>query len=285
MKAKIDDRQLTELIVESRDLHADAMRDMPAVISELTELRLTAERRQGTPEEVATFNDGRRGFLRKLGLGALVGRGIMSGSLASVLTAVLTKPVRADRNLDIQILQTASSLEILAVSTYGAALSLPFIADGNAVIRTFAMTTRSQHDDHRVAFQAQTQALGAPIQMNPNPKYVPIVNQAVPGLRAPNDVVQLAAVLEEVATETYLANLALLEDTRSKTLMGSVMGVECQHLATLRAVSALLTGGAPQLVAIPTNVAALPAAAGSVGFPEPLQGTDMASPPAEGAVR
>ncbi len=68
--------------------------------------------------------------------------------------------------------------------------------------------------------------------------------------------------------------------------MASVMGVECQHLAALRAVGALIEGGAPELIAIPlgADVAKLPAAAGSVAFPEAFQGTTMASPPEEGAV-
>ncbi len=69
-----------------------------------------------------------------------------------------------------------------------------------------------------------------------------------------------------------------------RILMASVMGVESQHLATLRAVGALLEGGAPQLIAIPTDVAALPAAAGSVAFPKAFEEPNMASPPEEGPV-
>ena len=43
----------------------------------------------------------------------------------------------------------------------------------------------------------------------------------------------LAATLEQVATETYLATSTMFTDKTSKALMASVMGVECQHLATL----------------------------------------------------
>ena len=67
-------------------------------------------------------------------------------------------------------------------------------------------------------------------------------------------------------------------------LMGSVMGVECQHLATLRAVGALLDGGAEGLIAIPTQVNQLPAAAGSVAFPDPFEAPNKAEPPESGAV-
>ena len=67
--------------------------------------------------------------------------------------------------------------------------------------------------------------------------------------------------------------------------MASVMGVESQHLAMLRAVGALLARRADDLIAIPVDVAALPAAAGSVAFPEAFEGITMASPPQEGAVQ
>ena len=73
-------------------------------------------------------------------------------------------------------------------------------------------------------------------------------------------------LMEKVATDTYLMDLTMLEDMKSKIVMSSVMGVEAQHLATLRAVGALLTGGAPELIKVPigADLAKLPAAAGSV---------------------
>ncbi len=100
---------------------------------------------------------------------------------------------------------------------------------------------------------------------------------------------EFAAVLEEVATSTYVANMSLFEDTPSKEIMASVMGVEAQHLATLRAVGALLEGGAPELITVEAtdgavDIAALPAAAGSVAFPEPFESTENALPPESGAV-
>src|SRR6185295_14402777 len=112
-----------------------------------------------------------------------------------------------------------------------------------------------------------------------------VVDSAVPTLKTPADVVTLAATLEQVATETYLSDLAQFSDAKSKALMASVMGVESQHLATLRAVGALLAGGAPELIVIPVDPSKLPAAAGSVAFPEPFEPITMASPPEEGAIQ
>jgi hypothetical protein len=214
---------------------------------------------------------------------------LIAGGFGAMFAGLLAAPAYADTPLDVQVLQTASSLERLAVNTYAAALTLPFISGGNAVVKKFAQTTMKQHDEHRQAFQAQTKTLGGKAQDQPNPKFQKVVTAAAPGLKAPGDVVKLATSLEKVATDTYLVNLTLLSDMTSKQIMGSIMGVECQHLATLRAVGALLAGGAPQLIKIPigADLGKLPAAAGSVAFPDALEITDPAliADPKTGAVK
>ena len=182
---------------------------------------------------------------------------------------------------------TAADGSRLAVATYGAALGLDFIKNGNKVVKAFAETTMKQHKEHGQAFNAMAKELGGAQQTKTNPKYQKVVTDALPTLTDPAKVVDLATALETVATETYVNNISLLEDNDTKALMASVMGVESQHLATLRAVGALLGGGAAgaALIAIPTDVAKLPAAAGSVAFPQPFEGTEKASPPEEGAVK
>jgi len=281
---RLDERALDRLIEESQDLHTDAMTVARTTLPDLTDF--AAERRRAGHahdiHDVADFDTARQTLIRRLALslGGVFGFGVVSSVFARTAAA-------ADGDIDVMQLQTAVSLELLAVATYGAALTLPFIKDGNPVIVKFAETTMSQHDEHRQAFSAQTKALKGTDQTATNPKYTPIVEAAKPTLMAPIDVVKLAATLEQVATETYLADLNRYTDVTSRVLMASVMGVECQHLATLRAVGALLEGGLPELIAIPlgADIAKLPAAAGSVAFPEAFEGVTMASPPEEGAVK
>ncbi len=280
----IDDRELNRLIVESQDLQSDAMHHNAAVVADLRDVAADRRKEAVDPAQVAEFNEGRRGLISRLAE-SNGGKGLLAGGVGAALVALLAQPAAADKALDVQILQTASSLEVLAVATYGAALTLPFIKDGNAVVVKFAQTTMQQHDDHRQAFQAQTMALGGKAQDQPNPKYKPVVDAAVPTLKAPADVVKLAATLEQVATETYLSDLNQFTDAKSREVMASVMGVESQHLATLRAVGALLAAGAVDLIAIPVDASKLPAAAGSVAFPDPFEPITMASPPQEGAVQ
>ena len=275
----VDEQRFLELIEESQDQQSDAMREAKAIIPDLRDH--ANDRRKSaiiTPDEIRALEASRANTRSRLGM--LAG----AGAIGVAVSSILARPVAADEALDVQILQTASSLEVLAVATYGAALTLPFIADGNAVVKAFAEMTMAQHDEHRQAFQAQTKALGGEVQENPNPKYKPVVDAAVPTLTDAMKVVTLAATLEQVATETYLADLNMFTDKTSMGLMASVMGVESQHLAVLRAVGALLAGGGEALIALPTDVAALPAAAGSVAFPDAFQGTTMASPPEEGAL-
>ncbi len=279
----VDDQAFEELIEESQDLHSDALVVAKATLPDLEDF--AADRRQAgplevTPSDLAAFNASRSTLINKvkLGIGGAVGVGLVTSMFAQKASA-------ADGGIDVMMLQTAVSLELLAVATYGAALTLPFIKDGNPVIVKFAQTTMGQHDEHRAAFSAQTKALGGTDQTKTNPKYTPVVEAAKPTLKTAADVVKLAATLEQVATETYLNDLNMFTDKTSRVLMASVMGVECQHLATLRAVGALL--GSPDLIKIPlgAGITKLPAAAGSVAFPDAFEGVTMASPPEEGAVK
>ncbi len=139
--------------------------------------------------------------------------------------------VRCDATTEC-VRSSAVSLELLAVATYGAALELPFIANSNPVVKTFAEMTMMQHSEHAAAFNAQATALGGAAQTQPNPKYTPIVEAAKPTLVGAGDVIMLAIALETVATQTYVKNASLLEDSPTKLLMASVSGVEAQHLAT-----------------------------------------------------
>lgn len=285
----LDDNAVSEIIAESRDVHSDAIKAAHTTREELAEVR--AERRSDpvNPDEISRFNMNRRSLLASVGLGggAVAARTALPAGMAAALTALLARPAAADRPLDVQILQTASSLEVLAVSTYGAALGLDFIKNGNPVVVKFAETTMSQHNEHKQAFQAQTKTLGGTPQTNPNPKFLPVVEQAKPNLKTPLDVVNLAATLEDVATQTYLQNVSLLDNSATKALMASVMGVETQHAATLRAVKALLEANMPELIKIPigADVAKLPAAAGSASFSNAFEPVGAIAEPETGAVK
>jgi hypothetical protein len=282
--ADIDPQAMGALIEASQDLHSDAMVTTSSALDEMVETGLEARARGDIdPDESRRVADRRSGLMA----GALFGGGILAAAgIAGAFEALFASPAFAGSPTDVQILQTASSIEVLAVATYKTALTLPFIggSTANPVVKAFATTTMQQHSQHLSAFNGSIAGLGGKAQTNPDPVLGKVVQAAVPGLTSPGPVVALALELEQGAAETYVADVAALTDANAKKVTASIMGVEAQHASILLAVQALLAGNAAQLIALPPDVASLPAAAGSVGFPDSFYPTKQARPATEGAL-
>jgi len=285
------DREFDLLIEHSQDLHSDAMAQTRDSLSELVEFG-HERRSQGDldPEESRLAAQATNEGIRK---GLVAGGSLATAAFGAALLGLTASAAFADTPTDVQMLQTSASIENLAVKTYQTALTLPYIggSSANGVVKAFAQTTMGQHAQHAQAFNAAATALGGKAQTSPDRKYVPVVNDAVTSITKDSPsagalaVVGLAITLENVAAETYVANCAKFSDTNAKKVTASIMGVEAQHVATLLAVQALLKASAPQLIALsPTVITQLPAAAGSIGFPNTFYPTKDASPATEGAL-
>ncbi len=254
------------------------------------------------PADCSDLDADRRAALRTFGrgVGAVAG-GCLGGLVAGLLATGPAAARAADAALDIQMLQTASSMETLVVDLYGAALGTgPLGMNTPAAAALAAMTdtvardtlvrilteTQAQHREHRLAFQTLTKALGGKEQNEPNPKYLSGVAAADVG--SPLRLVDYAAVLEKILTDTYVINLTLVDNVRAKETLASVMAVEAQHLALLRAVGALLRADTPQLLRIPigADLPNLPATLAAIAFPEAIDDVASASvaEPESGAV-
>ena len=225
--------------------------------------------------------------------------GMVTGLLAARPTGAAVAATAADAALDIQVLQTASSLETLILGLYGDALGTgPLGADAPSAKALATMTnttardtlvqlltdTQEQHREHRLAFQTITTALGGTDQNDPNPKYVSGV--AAADVSSPLRLVDYAAVLEKILTDTYVVDLTLVENVRAKETLASVMAVEAQHLAVLRTVGALLRAGTPQFLKIPfgADLVNLPATLTAIAFPDAREEISSTAEPESGAV-
>ncbi|MET9953869.1 ferritin-like domain-containing protein [Streptomyces sp. NPDC006339] len=256
----IDTRLLRELTEQSQDLNSDALRVTRAALTDFTEAAQPARR---------YWWQRRTTVLGAAGAATLLGAG---------------RAMAATSN-DIMALQTAASLENLAVDVYRTAAGLPFIKNGNKTVVAFITKTTEQHTAYAKAFNAAATKAGGKAQNGPDPKYAAIVEEKLPTIKTPADVVELAITLEDVAAQTYTKNIGQVQDRNLRQLFASVAPVEAQHRATLLAVQALLAADMPELIAIPTDVAKLPAASGKVGFPDAFYPTKNASPVNEGAVK
>jgi hypothetical protein len=272
MKHAIDGQRFGELLEESDDLQSDAMKTASRDLGGYVEAAQQARHEQGHDRDP------------RISRGGLVTAGVVG---AGLVAATASPAFAAGGSTDVMALQTAAGIENLAVATYKTALTLPFIggASANAVVKAFATKTMSQHAEHAMAFNAAVVKLGGKAQSAPDPKYAKVVQAAVPTIKSASDVVGLAITLEDVAAQTYVKDVGLVSTAELRQLFASVAGVESQHRAILLAVQALLKGGAPQLIALPPDAAKLPAAAGSVGFPDSFYATSMAAPVSEGAVK
>ena len=280
-----DEGAFEQLLEESDDLHADAMRSTRESLTEMVELGHERRAAGGfDAAETRAFAAERRRLMSTstVGTGALAGAGV-----GAALLALFSSPAFADQSMDIQILQTAASIENLAVATYDTALTLDFIggASANGVVKAFAMKTKDQHTEHGKAFNAAIQQLGGKTQSAPDPVLLKVVTDAKPKLTNAAAVVDLALTLENGATQTYVSNVAALSDVNARKVTASIMGVEAQHAAVLNAVKALVGANMADLIALPPDGAKLPAAAGSVGFPDTFFKTTDARPSDEGAVK
>jgi hypothetical protein len=194
--------------------------------------------------------------------------------------------VTAPTPADVPVLQTASSLVELTADTYRSLQTLSFGGGATALVPIRDLIAAAIDDLARARrdLAAATRTAGGRVQTSPDPRYAPVVAQALPTVRGPGDVVGLALTLEDVLAQTLVADVA---DLSSSDLRGTVLGhaaAAARRKALLLTLQALLSTGRAELVAVPPDLIALPPAAGTVGFPDVLFPTEKASPATEGAV-
>ncbi|MHC1562029.1 hypothetical protein ACR9E3_23960 [Actinomycetospora sp. C-140] len=194
----------------------------------------------------------------------------------------MTAPAPAD----VPILQTASSLVVLTTTTYRSLQALPFGGGANAPgpVRDLIAAALEALARARTDLADATRAAGGRVQNGANPRYEPVVAQALPTVRGPGDVVGLALTLEDVLAQTLVRDVVDLTSPDVRRTVAGHAAAAAQRKALLLTLGALLSTGRSDLVAVPPDLGALPPGAGTVGFPDVLFPTEKASPSAEGAL-
>lgn len=188
---------------------------------------------------------------------------------------------------DVAVLQTATSLAVLTGTTYQSLQGLPFGGGPSALplVRDYLAGAVTALRDARTALSDATRAAGGRVQQAPDPTYAPVVAQALPTVRGPGDVIGLALTLEDVLVQTLTADAVALSLPPRRRLAAGLASAAAGRKAVLLIVQSLLSTGRADLVALPPDLTALPAGAGTVGFPDARIPTDKASPAGEGALR
>jgi len=283
----LDDGRMTELMEASADLHSDAMHLTGTALTEMVELGHEARNQPGRTDAAGEDDPTRRTFLQR----SLFAAGTVAGAgFGAALLGRATTTVHADATGDVELLQTAASIENLAVSVYQKAAGLPAWESGasNPLLLQFVTTTIKQHTEHAAAFNLAISALGGKTQSGIDTVVDrSVVTPALATITKPADVLGLALTLEEGAAQTYVKFGGLATSPQALTPFATIAPVEAQHAAVLLAVKSLLDGGAPlaSITLPPADLGMLPAAVGAVGFPTAFTSIELARPANEGAVK
>lgn len=184
-----------------------------------------------------------------------------------------------------QVLQTAASLENLAVASYDVAGPLFGRSAVPVAVATFAARCRAQHAAHAAAFNAAAVRAGGAAQHAADPRLTASIHRDLATMVAGPSAVSLLNSLEDINAQAYTRYASLASSPAVRSLFVSVAVDEAAHRAFLLAALQLLTTGPAELIAVPTRPADLPADLGSGCFPHAFYPTADAPAVNEGAVR
>jgi hypothetical protein len=187
--------------------------------------------------------------------------------------------------LDVQVLQTAASLENLAVASYTTAARLPFVVKGSEQLRALIARNKAHHTAHAQAFNLSVSKAGGVQQHGTDARYAASVGKILAGMKDPNSLVGLFTELEDIIAQTCTRYAILAANGSVRTLFASVASVEAQHGAELLIERTLLGVGRSGPGATAAAAKTLPAAVGTAGIPQAVYPTADASAIDEGAVR
>jgi hypothetical protein len=208
-----------------------------------------------TADEVtqAITRPNRRNFL--IGTGGLAAAGFLAAcgsdkktSMKQTTTTAAgagsTNPSAPDSSIttpggaegDLKIAAFAAGLEVLAVNTYGAALKAAQANKLGAVppaVATFVQTAMSHHQAHLDAWNKVLADAGKPKVTQPPAALAKTVNTAFGKVTDVSGAAKLALMLEEIASDTYLAVIPKLSTKPAIELAGSIFPIDRQHVSVL----------------------------------------------------
>lgn len=137
---------------------------------------------------------------------------------------------------DAAVAALAAGLEVLAVSTYKAALDAATAGKLGAVPpagATFVQTAMAHHQQHLAAWNKVLKSAGQPEVTQPNATLKPTVDAELAKAKTFGDAAKLALTLEETAAATYLSAIPQLKDKSAIAQAASIQAIDAKHAAIL----------------------------------------------------
>ena len=246
-RSDVNRDELRRQLAQSQRDHAESL---PRVREALKHL-FDPDRPGSTEEKAALLGlPARRTFLT-VGGAAIVGSAVLAAcgkeptnQIAQTGTtppqpSSTTTTAPGSHEIDLTLLRTASSIEVLAVNTYEKALKsgIKLSSDVTAAITLF----QSQHEDHaNLLYTATTDAGGTPYKEANQYLSYEVVD---PTLKTTNDqagVLALATELENTAGQTYVMAGGVLTTPQLRAAIMSIGTTEGRHLTALYVLQGLV---------------------------------------------
>lgn len=146
--------------------------------------------------------------------------------------------IDTSQELDVTLLRTAQSIEVLAVDTYQTALDSGLLT--TAALADTVRLFQEQHREHAGLLSATTiDAGGTPFDEANSYLSEQVVGPMAETLATEEDVLLLAEELENTAAQTYVFAAEALSTPALRQGIMSIGGVEARHLAVLYTVQDL----------------------------------------------
>jgi hypothetical protein len=258
---QVSEAELVSMTSDLQDAHNDTL---PALQSSLA----TWGQSDDEGGEIVGFS--RRSFLTRTGLLAAGGLLVASGGAAAAASTIprlagggsgaLALRTEVSVPLDVKVAALAASLENLAVTTYGSALSAATAGKLGTVpkaVATFVETAMGQHKDHAAAWNAMIVGAGYDKVTAANAVIAKTIDAAFAKVTDIPGVAMLALSLEEAAAATYLEAIGVVTGHQATETAATIHPVEMQHAAILNFV--LGKYPVPQAFASTTGAAPLSA--------------------------
>ena len=197
-----------------------------------------------TIAKVGGISLSRRGFLvgaAAVGVGAVAAAcgsdddpAVESGAGNDATTT--TAAEGGDAGGDVEVAKVAAGLEVLAVATYkaaGEAAGANKLGPVPPAVGEFVKTAMGHHQEHLDAWNKVITGAGGEAVTEPNAKLKPVVDAEFAKVKDVGGAANLALMLEEIASQTYLKVLPTLKSKDAIKLAGSIQAVDQQHVAVL----------------------------------------------------
>lgn len=218
---EISERALRQMVRDVDELNREGMETMAEDIAELH-----------SGEGKRLMETSRRRFMGGVGLGGVT----LAIGGATIPVASLWSPAYAQASSDKSIAAFAESVELAAVSAYGAAAKTGKVT-GAAL--TIAKTFSFHHQAHAQAFGSFAGDTG---KAQPNPKLTQSLATMIQSAADQTAILTIAYGLENAAAATYLVAIGALSDATALRTTASILPVESQHAVVLGQVLGLSPG-------------------------------------------